>query len=487
MQSKHLDTKQSLDYLFHPRSIAIVGVSTDMNRLGGGRGFLESLIDIGFKGKIYPVNREGGELLGCKIYPSIKDIPDSVDYVISAIPAQHTPQLLLDCASKGIKAVQIFSAGFSEIADIEGEKLESQLTAIARQKGIRIIGPNCMGLYCPRTGLAFFRELPKQSGSVGFISQSGGNSAHAIREGAMRGVYFSKAISYGNACDLSESDFLEYLAHDPETTVIAGYIEGVKEGARFLKAIKRAARAKPVIFYKAGATEQGIRAVASHTGTLAGSDRTWDSLLKQVDAIQVHSMEELIDVIVLFGHMSPLTGRNIALMGIGGGAIVQSADECANAGLNIPTLPVEIRQRLEEIYTSEAGASFRNPVDMYWRERGLIRKAVKIVADCDQIDLLMIQILVGVNSKKETVLLEQYLESILSLGKEIAHRTAVVLRLIDPARFWPFALEAQRALGEASFPVYPSASRAANAIAKFIEYYRRREMKLTTNQAGQGL
>ena len=236
------DDKLSLDYIFHPKSIAVAGVSSDTTRLSQGRHFLESLIDAGFEGKLYPFSRETGEVSGLKIYPSIKDVPGTVDYVISAIPAQHIPQLIIDCASKGVKAIHMFTAGFSEIEDEEGGQLQSQITALAQQTGVRIIGPNCMGLYCPKTHLAFHPDFPKESGNIGFISQSGGHSIYAVREAATKGIHFSKVISYGNAADLNESDFLEYLTHDPDTEVITAYFEGVKDGNRFLKTLKQVAK-----------------------------------------------------------------------------------------------------------------------------------------------------------------------------------------------------------------------------------------------------
>ena len=179
--------------------------------------------------------------------------------------------------------------------------------------------------------------------------------------------------------------------------------------------------------------------------------------------------------------MSPTTSTNIALMGTGGGAIVQAADECAEAGLNIPPLPVNIRQRLEEIYTSETGGSFRNPVDMYWGKADLIRKTLKTVADYEPIDLLMIQIVVHSIGKRWERQLKNQVEAIVSLGKELNHRTAIALRLLGPASFWSVALEAQTALVKAGFPVFPSTARAANAIVKFTEYYRRQEI-LTKEQ-----
>ena len=474
MPSMDYHDKLSLDYLFHPSSIAIVGVSTDITKLASGRVFLESLIDAGFKGEIYPVSRDRGEIAGLTIYPSIKDIPGTIDYVISAIPAQDTPQLIIDCATKGVKAVQMFTAGFSEIANKEGEQLERYLATIAREKRIRIIGPNCMGLYCPKAGLAFHPDLPKENGNVGFISQSGGNAILAIREAALRGIYFSKVISYGNASDLNECDFLEYLTHDPDTEIIAAYIEGVKNGIRFVEILKQATKVKPAIIYKGGATESGARAVASHTGAIAGSDRVWDSLLKQVGAIQVNSMDELLDILSLFRYMSPPKGKATAIVGIGGGNSVLAADECSSAGLTVPLLPAEARNRLNEIYASETGASFRNPVDMYFGRLDLIQNTIRVVASCDQFDLLIIHIMVGFNPRYEAKLniTKPYIEAIISASKEINKPTAIALHPIGLARFWQRSLEVETAFYEAGFPVFPSVGQAANAIAKFIDYHR---------------
>lgn len=466
--------KPNLDYLFHPRTIAVIGVGNETNRRNAGRGFVESLIDIGFKGKLYPVGIDGGEIHGLKIYLSIKDIPDSVDYVISAIPARFTTQLLLDSAGRGVKAMHIFSAGWGEIADEEGKKMELEMTSVARRTGIRIIGPNCMGIYCPKTGLTCFRDSPKQSGPFAFISQSGMNAFYIILEGEMRGIYYSKVISYGNATDLNESDFLEYFAQDPETEVIASYIEGIKDGARFLKVLKKAAMLKPVVLYKAGITEHGVRATASHTGSMAGSDKTWDSLLKQAGVLRVYSIEELIDMLSLFRYMSPPTGKNVVFMGSGGGTVVQSADECTEAGLNLPPLPLEIRKKLEDAYGSETGSSFRNPIDMFWKEEA-IQKAVATIAGFEGFDLLMVQIVLGFDKDAtlDKPILRAYMKSLLNLDKGIRQRCAVILRPVAASRFWSLTRETQDNLFQAGFPVFPSASRAASTIAKFIEFHRR--------------
>ncbi|HEX74974.1 MAG TPA: hypothetical protein G4O12_00170 [Dehalococcoidia bacterium] len=465
-----------LDYLFHPRSIAIAGVSGDSTKFSPGQGFMQSLIDTGFEGKIYPVNPKGGEVSGSKIYPSVRDIPDRVDYVISAIPAPYTPQLVADCAAKGVRAIHFFTSGFSEIEDEEGQQLESEVLRVARQSGIRIIGPNCMGLYCPKTGLSFavnFPEqsgFPKQNGPVGLIAQSGGNSIYCIREATTRGIYFSKVISYGNASDLNETDFLEYFTCDPETQIIALYIEGLKGGSRFATVLRRAAKVKPVIIFKAGTTESGTRAAASHTSAIAGSNIIWESFLKQAGAIQVHSVEEIVDIALLFLRMSPPKGRNTAIIGSGGGASVQSADDCLNAGLTLPVLPAQIRRKLKEIYGTEAGHIFGNPVDTLARPEMLLNTS-RIIADCDQIDLLIIHVAFdtwGVIDGKDVI--KPSIESLINLNNTLSKPMAVVLHSYATDEAKRLASEVHVRLREAGFPVYPSISRAASAINKFIQY-----------------
>ena len=475
--------EMTLDYLFHPESIAIAGVSDESTGFSAGLGFMRALIGAGFKGKIYPVNPNGGEVSGSQIYPSIKDIPDRVDYVISAIPARHTPQLMADCATKGVRAIHFFTSGFGEIEDEQGGQLQLEILEIARQGGIRIIGPNCLGLYCPRTGLSFALDFPeqtgfpRQSGPVGLISQSGGNAIYCIKEGKTRGVYFSKVISYGNACDLDETDFLEYFTYDPETRIIAAYIEGVRDGSRFMRALKRAARVKPVIIFKVGTAETGARAAASHTSAIAGSNRIWQSLLRQAGAIQVDSIEEMVDVSLAFLRISLPKGRNTAIVGVGGGASVLATDDCSNAGLSVPMLPVHVRQRLKDIYTTEAGCIFRNPVDLFpMMGSEILLDAIKTVADCGQVDLLVMHVTFdawGIIDQRHII--RPYIESILNLKNVVNKPVVVVLHCVATAEAKQFAAEAHVRLCEAGFAVYPSVQRAAGAISKLIQYHQWRE------------
>ncbi|MDD4874733.1 MAG: CoA-binding protein, partial [Dehalococcoidales bacterium] len=200
--------RSDLDFLFKPGSIAIAGVSIEENGINMGRDFVQAFIDAGYKGKLYPINPRGGEVLGLKVYRNIMEIEGPVDYVISAVPSKYTEQLMTDCVSKHVRAVHLFTAGFGEIQDEAGKHLQEQILSIAKPNNIRLIGPNCMGIYCPKNGITYARELRNQpafsrtAGHVSFISQSGGNSIYCIRKATAAGIYFSKVVSYGNAVDI---------------------------------------------------------------------------------------------------------------------------------------------------------------------------------------------------------------------------------------------------------------------------------------------
>ncbi|MFH1350774.1 MAG: CoA-binding protein [Pseudomonadota bacterium] len=465
----------ALDYLFNPRSIAIVGVSSDLTKFNFGRMFVEILIDRDFKGKIYPIHPKGGEIFGLRIHPSVKDIPDRVDYVISAVPAQYARQLIEDCSIRGVRAVNFFAAGFSEIEDDEGKRLESEIVAIARRAGIRIIGPNCMGFYCPSKGLSYGQHFPKKSGTLGLVSQSGGLTSCCIWEAATRGIYFSKVISYGNSADLNETDFLEYLAHDPETKVIAAYIEGTKDGPRFISMLKEATKRKPVVIYKAGTTESGTRAALSHTAAIAGSNIIWEGLLRQAGAIQVHSIEELVDLALLFIRVPPPKGKNTVVIGGGGGPSVKATDDCANAGLIVPALPREARERLTRIFGSEAGRMFRNPVDIAAvGGKKMIMDTIEAVAKCDEVDLLVMQIAFDIYIRDKEARKSApaaFVDSVIEVQGSINKPLVVALHYHATDEAMELASEARLRLGEAGVPVYPSVPRAASALNKFIQHH----------------
>ncbi len=275
----------TLDGLFHPRSVAVAGAGS----AGIGQAFLTCLLDSGYKGRIYPLSPRGGEVMGLPVYPSITSVPEAVDLVIACVPARLAIQLVRDCAAKGVKAVSFYTAGFGESPDQEGRDLEQELLRVARSGRVRILGPNCVGVYHPAVGLSFSSDNPRESGPVALICQSGGNSIYTVRAAAARGIRFSQAVSYGNALDIDESELLAHFRQDTQTRIVAAYIEGVKDGRRFYQALRELAAVKPVVVFKGGRTEAGARAAASHTGALAGSDSTWDGLLDQAGAIGVAS------------------------------------------------------------------------------------------------------------------------------------------------------------------------------------------------------
>ena len=355
--------RSNIESVFHPQSMAVVGLSPDPHGTWLNKVYLQAPLNAGFKGPIYPVNLKGGHIGKLRVYPSLRDVPGPVDYVVSCVPAQHTLGLLEDCQVAGVKVVQLYTAGFSETGQVAGLDLQKRLLKIAGHGRVRLIGPNCMGVYCPSSGMSFSLDFPKEPGDVGLLCQSGGNATYLIRSGAARGLRFSKAISYGNACDLNECDILEYLAGDPETRVIAAYIEGTTDGRRLAGVLAKASSAKPVVIYKGGYTESGSRAAASHTGAMAGSEAVWNGLIRQAGAIRVNSVEEMTDMLVAL-RVKPLRGLKTCVVGVGGGASVLATDELEKAGLKLPPIPAFLQKRMQQILPP-AGGMLRNPIDVF--------------------------------------------------------------------------------------------------------------------------
>jgi acyl-CoA synthetase (NDP forming) len=461
-----------LDFIFNPKSVAIVGVSSVPDSLTN-RNFLKPLLDCGYQGKIYPVNPRMAEITGLKVYHSVLEIPEPVDSVVSGLPASLVPRLMRECAEAKVKAVTCFSAGFSETGEAEGVSLERELVDIARRGGVRLLGPNCLGVHNPAIGLTFEAGGSRRSGHVGFLSQSGGNTRELILAGAPRGICFSEAISYGNAADLDETDFLDYFARDPDTRVVAAYIEGIKRPKGFVRALKEAARDKPVVILKGGRTEAGTRAVMSHTSSLAGSGRVWDALCRQTGARQVADMAELADAVLAFSYLKPPRGRRAAVVGIGGGASVQAADDCERAGLLVPLFPPALRRELRA-FTTSAGTGIANPVDtspdVYW-EPALYRETTKLVSEYDGIDVVLVMFAAVQAAKRGVQELKRQIEAVLDAGKAMSKPLAVVVFTAGMVEAEKIAGEVQVQCLEAGFPVYPTMGRAARAVNHMISYY----------------
>lgn len=381
---------EELHSMFYPRSVAVVGVSTNPQGWGG-HSFIQRLKKTGFPGNIYAVNPKAtSDILGVKAYPSVRDIPEPPDMVIVSVPARHVPGVLEDCIAAGVKNVHIFSSGFSETQEEEGRQLEAQIVEIIRRGDLRVVGPNCMGIYVPASKFTAWGAPPKGVGKLSFLSQSGGHGEILTRYAQELGIYFSKVISFGNARGLQAVDFLEYLAEDPDTGIIAMYLEGMKDGGRFTRLVREINRTKPVIIWKGGLTESGARAAASHTASMAGEARIWDAFFAQTGAIRVNSLEEMAEVALLFLHLKPLLGRRVLLLGGGGGNAVAMADICSRDGLTVPTLAEETRRKLAE-FIPLAGNSIRNPLDVWLVQNdvGLFRRCIEIAMADPAIDLVI--------------------------------------------------------------------------------------------------
>jgi acyl-CoA synthetase (NDP forming) len=467
-----------LEHIFHPESIAVVGASPHNSTT---EIFLNPLIQFGYKGKLYPVHPKANEVSGLKAYPSILDVPGPVDHVSCGIKAALTPQLMKECAAKGVKLVQIFTAGFTESGEEPGIRLEKEITEIARRGNVRVLGPNCMGIYCPSSGISFDASFPKESGCVGFLAQSGGNSINVVRPGAVRGIRFSKVVSFGNACDLNESDFMEYFAHDSETRIIIGYIEGTRDGRRFVEALRKAAEVKPVIMFKGGVTEAGTRAAASHTGSLAGTNAVWSSLFRQSGVMQVDDTEELVDLLLPFRHFQPLRGRRVALVGSGGGFSVSITDNCVREGLIVPSFPDGLKRRLREILPRELdpGTSVGNPADLSvtgW-DLDIFSKALETIDKHDGIDftLAYMGLHVGHVRGPWRRIIDKTFDAIIETKKKLNKPVAWIIVEDHHPETRELSFGLQEMCEQVNMPVFPSFSRAARAISKFIQYYERRQ------------
>lgn len=461
---------EQLRPIFYPKSIAIVGISlTNPNHLS--RPFFEALLDLDFQGQIYLVNPKGGEIGGHKVYQSLAEVPGEVGLVISTVTARVAPTLMKECANKGVKVVHFFTSGFAETGEEEGIRLEAEIAKIAQETGIRIVGPNCMGAYCPESGVAFDVAFPRESGTVGFITQSGSNAYRLIKEASWRGVRFSKIISYGNACDLNETDFLKYLTEDPKTSIIAMYLEGVKDGSRFLRAVQMAAREKTVILLKGGVTSGGAQATMGHTGALAGSETAWDAVCKQYGLIRVNTMEELTDVLVTLLFFPLPKSRNAILMGGGGGQSVMIADQFEKNGLIVPPLPQDIRDNIRS-FTPIAGMSLRNPIDYLpnIKEIDKLIKTVNIVMGWRGGDFLATFFHVRMTVLKDKAILPEIIKEIHGANAGHNKPMAVILDSSMPDKEGIMFPTIQK-IAATQVPVYLSAEGAARGIDRVLKHY----------------
>jgi acyl-CoA synthetase (NDP forming) len=465
---------QIINTAFDPQSIAVIGASSDDN--AERKSWVGRLLEYGYKGKIYPINPKAPVVMGMKAYPSVKSVPEPIDYAILSIRSSFVPGALRDCIAKGIKVAHIFAAGFAETGMEEGKKLQQEVINIINEGKIRIIGPNCMGIYNPKTGLTFNVRFSREVGNVGIVSQTGAGMMELIPHANARGIRFSKVVSYGNALDLNASDFLEYLAADDETKYIFCYVEGVNDGYRFFTAVRDCNRTKPVIVLKGGLTEGGSGAVSSHTASLAGSELVWKAFFNQTGAIQVDTLGEAVEQIVAAEKLPEIKGRRIGIVARGGGVGVVATDTCERAGLKVPALSKETRLELAKITPADAGSSIRNPVEIGLGRFGVSEHyatGLRLVADDPNIDVVMavlnphVYTQEGVGEKE----IDQSAQVLIDTAKTLSKPLVAVITLGDAIDVIGMEMNAQEKMLNAGVPTFSTVESAILAISKMAKYW----------------
>lgn len=452
-----------MDLIFHPSSAAIIGASDKPGKVG--QVFMSRFVKAGFP-LLYAVNPGESEIMGVKSYPSIRDIPSPIDYAIVLTPTESVPQAVKDCAAKGVRTIVVTTSGFAETGKQHGKELEREIVRIARSAGCRIIGPNCVGIYCPASRLSLTYGQTMEPGHVGLVSQSGFFADYLTYRTGANGIYFSKAISCGNGADLTETDFLEYLGEDPETEVILAYIEGTKDGRRFYRVCRDISKKKPLIMWKTGLTEGGARAAVSHTGAMAGSVSVWEGVMRQAGIVSVSSFEEVLDCLHVFALQPLPKGKRIGIASAPGSTAVSTTDACLKLGLEVPDFSGHTSDRLRKTIPA-VGGSINNPIDL--SIAAVVRpeihgEAVRILAEEEGIDMILLVAIAGGELLRDIIL---HALTGVKTGKPLA--VTVMAGTTDSiGHDFPLFLSS-------GISIYPEAARAANALSKLWEYAQYRD------------
>jgi acyl-CoA synthetase (NDP forming) len=377
------DIIKQLDPIFKATSVAFIGASSTPGKWGYR--VIENALKSGFRGPVYPINPSGGEIFGLKVYADVNDVPHDIDLAIFTVLAERVPGAMESCVKKGIKGGVIISADFSETGE-KGRRLEAQTAAIAKKGGLRFIGPNGMGIWTAAAKFNIALEDEPLHGGLAFISQSGTYGGNLARIAKTKGYGLRAFISLGNQADVTVAELIEYLVLDPETKVIALYLEGIKQGREFVEAAGKATKVKPVLVYKAGRSDVGQRAALSHTASIGGTDAVFDAMCRQTGIIRVNEIEHLFVMAEALLSQPLPKGNRIAVIGSGGQGVV-AVDSCAALGLDIPALDEAAGLKLKEILPPHAPIP-KNPVDFAGGSRTALEEAcvAMALAQLDYID-----------------------------------------------------------------------------------------------------
>jgi acetate---CoA ligase (ADP-forming) len=389
-ERERLAAVAAVTHLLRPGSVAVIGASRQPGSIGAA--VVQNLIANGYRGQLYPVNPSAPEIQGVRAFPSVLAIPSEVEMAVITVPAAVVGKVAGECAAKGVSGLVVISAGFGE-AGPDGAALQRELVEICRQAGMRLIGPNCMGVINTATDVsldATFAPDRPIPGRIGFLSQSGGLGLAVMARAQALGSGLSSFVSVGNKADLSGNDFIQYWESDPQTEVIMLYLESFGNPRRFARVARRVSRSKPILAVKGGRTQAGNRATSSHTGALlSASDITVDALFQQAGVIRTDTLAELFDAALLLGSQPLPKGNRVAILTNAGGPAILCADACEAGGLVVPALPDQIRGALAAFMP--AAGSTANPVDMLAAASGSdYQRAISVLAACDEVDAIIV-------------------------------------------------------------------------------------------------
>lgn len=454
------DEGADLDLLFRPRSLAVIGVSQDLSK---GGGFIWGRVQKqGYRGKKYPISRSCTELDGVPCYRSVSDIAEPIDLAIAAVPAAAVESVLTDCAQKGIKFVVIHAAGFAELGE-EGRNLQERVLMVARKSGMRVVGPNCMGIFCPEQWLNTIVELEEadtKPGSTAFCGQSGWATEDFIAGGSARGLRFSTVISSGNQADLDLLDYLSYFGRDPSTKVICAYAEGLTRGRELMGLASQVGRTKPVLIWKSGFSQAGARAALSHSGSIAGKRDIWLGAARSSGMITAEGFEDLVDLAVAFSAPPFPKSKRVGIMAEAGGGGISASDACEKVGLEVKPFSSGLRDRLtgflKEYLPPFSGTS--NPLDLVWLP---FEPALAISTKCIELMASEVDSVIFMSYLPFFILdtRPRYIETLCRLRDQLT----LPIYIVPP--YAATAADGMKEFTIAGLPAFPSFERAARAIS----------------------
>jgi len=464
---------KSMEKIFDPKSIAIVGASTKENKFGG-TSFLMRLQEAGYSGQLYPVNPQAEQIRGLKAFPDLNSLPEVPDLAIVCVAAKYVPAILQTCGEIGLKRVHILTSGFRELGTPAGNALELEVKNIADQFGLLIVGPNCMGPYCPSSGLTAWGAIPGMPGPLGIISQSGGITQRLTEYLYSMGVGVEKAVSMGNATVLDGNEFLSLMADDPKIKVIAMYLENAGDGRRLFEHVREINLKKPVIILKGGISEAGARTIISHTGSMAGSRPVWEAFFKQTGAIQVRSMEEWADTAITLSLLPAPEGSGVFLASGGGGNSVINSDIFQFEGLSVPELSAETMKLMQQRIPA-IGSITGNPLDSFeiFSNPQHVSEIVDMVSKDPAISMIVIDRLI---QRKAFHIMDMtdMTEKTVEILKPVSRLKPTVVTVESDGGDLELGQKGttmRRIFCENGIPAFPSTERAARALVNFHAYH----------------